>query len=323
MSVSDIISACQQSGDSNYKLIAPGIEKEVTNVIPVFEDARIGLFLKKYAPSLLEYSSSVGIRRVIADVPMTFGYTIIAGIRRLLYDMNKQKSTAHMEAFKSFVTTAASFVGKYYDHIEELLTPAQPNDTNSFYLANNGIGSLIVPLIRTHGSKTKSYNMADVLRSVYSCEIWKGLSREFKGKVNFDQIVKEMLAKLLQIDIEKHKVHIQPPFTPEPERKSIKFHEDYHVDQEYLDKLSSPLYYHNYMSLLPKFIDAALDGPLETIKDVPEMTKINAMEAFDIKYSYNDFILFNVFQALRFPRTASRADTKEKRMKVLNKLHES
>jgi len=119
ISVADIITSFHQSSDSEFKLKAPGYDKEITNAIPVFDDPKIGVFLKKYAPSILEYSSSIGMRRIIADVPMTFGYTIIAGIRRMIYDLNKNKSTVHLDTFKQLVSTAASFVGKYYDHVED------------------------------------------------------------------------------------------------------------------------------------------------------------------------------------------------------------
>lgn len=74
VSVADIITAYIQAGnDGDKSLMAPGIDKKITNVIPVFDDPRIGIFLKTYAPSLVEFSSSIGMRRVIADVPMTFG----------------------------------------------------------------------------------------------------------------------------------------------------------------------------------------------------------------------------------------------------------
>ncbi|KAG5666642.1 hypothetical protein PVAND_014658 [Polypedilum vanderplanki] len=320
VSVADIITSIQQSGDSGFVLKAPGIEKEITNCIPVFDDPQIGLFLKKYAPSLIEFTSSIGMRRVIADVPMTFGYTIIAGIRKLMYDLNKNKTTAHVETFAQFVNSAASFIGKYYDHIEELLKEKEL-EKKGFFLANNGIGNMMVPLIRLFIKKEhkniKNY-LPEILRAIYSCEIWKGISKEFRGKREFDQIVKEMLHKLLSIDIEKKKIKVQESFVPEPDDKSLKFHDSYTVNKEYLDKLAQPLYYHNYMTLLPKFIEAVTIGKVEEIKNIPEMTKTSAMEAFGIDYSQNEFIFFNIFQALRYPRSSARADTKLAEMKIID-----
>ena len=319
VSVADIITSFHQSGDSGFVLKAPGIDKEITNVIPVFDDPQIGVFLKKYAPSILEFTSSIGMRRVIADVPMTFGYNIIAGIRRMMYDLNKNKSTLHLETFKQLVDTAASFVGKYYDHIEELLKD-EDHGMNGYYLGNNGIASLIVPLIRIYSEKNHEAikRMPDILRSIYSHEIWKGISKEFKGKQKLNEIVKEMLYKLLGIDLETNKIKLTPLFKPEPKREDIKFPDEYKIDQEYLDKLTQPLYYHNYISLLPQFLKAATSGPLEDIKGIPEMTKATALEAFGIDYGHKKFVCLNVFQALRYPRNSARVDREGESMKIVD-----
>ncbi|KAG5667535.1 hypothetical protein PVAND_015514 [Polypedilum vanderplanki] len=320
ISVADIVTSKQQSDDSEFVLKVPGTDKEITNVIPVFDDPRIGVFLKKYAPSLLEFTSSIGMRKVIADVPMTFGFTIIAGIRKLMYDLNKNKSTEHVETFAQFMNSASSFIGRYFDHIEELLKE-QELGMKGFYLANNGIGNMMVPLIRIFVKKElKSMQnyLPEILRAIYSCEIWKGISKEFRSKREFDQIVKEMLHKLLSIDIENKKIKVQEPFVPEPDDKSLKFDDSYAVNKEYLNELAQPLYYHNYMTLLPKFIEAVTTGKVEEIKNIPEMTKSTAIEAFGIDYSQNEFIFLNIFQALRYPRSSSRADTKLGEMKIID-----
>ncbi|CAG9800237.1 unnamed protein product [Chironomus riparius] len=319
ISVADIITSIHQSADTEFKLKAPGCDKEITNSIPIFDDPKIGVFLKKYAPSILEYSSSIGMRRVIADVPMTLGYTIIAGIRRMIYDLNKNKSTVYLDSFKQLVSSAASFVGKYYDHIEELLVD-KDCAKKSYYLANNGIANLIVPLIRIYNKENHEAvkRIPDIMRSIYSCEIWKGISKEFRGKIKFNDIVKDMMYKLLCINVEKQKVHVKPLFEPEPDRKDIKFPEEFAINQGYVNELTKPLYYHNYMTLLPKFLHAATKGSIEDIKDVPEMTKTLFLDSLDIKYCYKDFIFLNVFQALRYPRNSERADQKTKEMKMID-----
>jgi len=325
ISVADIITSYHQSKNSNFLLIAPGIGKideikEITNVIPVFDDSRIGVFLKKYAPSILEFTSSIGMRKVIADVPMTFGYNIIAGIRRMMYDLNKNKSTVHLETFKNLISTASSFVGKYYDHIEEHMKDKDCG-LNGYYLGNNGIGNLIVPLIRIYNKKKAVKRIPDILRSIYSYEVWKGISKKFRSEKKFNQIVKEMLHKFLGIDLEFDNVKIAPLFEPEPKREDLKFPDEFEVDTEYLDELTQPLYYHNYMSLLPQLLTAATSGQLEDIKNIPEMTKTSTMMSFGIDYSYKKFLFLNVFQALRYPRTANRVDTTAQAMKILDVKH--
>ena len=56
----------------------------INSVIPVFSDIRIYKYLKKYAPTLLECNFSVGIRRMIANVPKTMYYTITSAILFLM-----------------------------------------------------------------------------------------------------------------------------------------------------------------------------------------------------------------------------------------------
>lgn len=98
-----------QSPDNTLK--PPGFDEEITNVIPVFDDPRIAKFLKKYAPSLLEFTFSIGMRRMIAEVPMTITYTMIAGIRGIIKTIHKKKSTAGIEVLEKFVSTLDSYAG--------------------------------------------------------------------------------------------------------------------------------------------------------------------------------------------------------------------
>ncbi|CAG9811641.1 unnamed protein product [Chironomus riparius] len=328
ISVADIITSYHQSKDTGFVLKAPGSDKknikEITSTIPVFDDPRIGVFLKKYAPSILEFTSSIGMRKVIADVSMTFGYNIIAGIRRMMYDLNKNRSTVHLETFKNLISTASSFVGKYYDHIQEHLKDKDCGQYG-YYLDNNGIGNLIVPLIRIYSKKNHEAvkRMPDILRAIYSYEVWKGISKQFRSEKKFNKIVREMIHKLLNIDLELDNVKVAPLFEPEPKREDIKFPDAFEIDVEYLDELTQPLYYHNYMSLLPQLLTAVTSGQLQDIKNIPEMTKTSTMHAFGTDYSYKKFIFLNVYQALRYPRPADRIDFTAQTMKILDtKYHD-
>jgi hypothetical protein len=106
----DLMYVLDQSPDNVLK--PPGFDEEITNVIPVFEDPRIAKFLKKYAPSLLEFTFSIGMRRMIAEVPMTITYTMIAGVRGIIPVINKNKSSVNVEILSKFVSTLDSFAGK-------------------------------------------------------------------------------------------------------------------------------------------------------------------------------------------------------------------
>ena len=67
LSLSDILIAHLQG--HGQSLFAPGHpDVVVTNVVPVFDDERVFHFLKKHARCLLEYTASIGMRRVLAEV---------------------------------------------------------------------------------------------------------------------------------------------------------------------------------------------------------------------------------------------------------------
>lgn len=52
--------------------------------------------LKRYSLHLLEYTYSIGMRRLLADAPMIAGYTIRAGVWKLAEGMNRNQSQLHL-----------------------------------------------------------------------------------------------------------------------------------------------------------------------------------------------------------------------------------
>lgn len=314
VSLSDILVAFQQSGGDS--LHAPAINKEITNVIPIFDDKRIGHFLKKYAPSLLEYTFSIGMRRVIADVPMTIGYTMCAGVWKMIYELNKNRSTLHWEVFKKSVSTFDNFVGKYFDHIRPLLRE-QTCPKKMFYLANNGIANMMSPLIRLYEENDEAMLrfVPAVLRSIYSFEVWHGVRRTYKKSDNADVVADNMLIKILGIDMSK-KVLVKPPFVEEP--KQIKFLDEPRINERFLDELFKPQFFVNYLTLIPKYLMAIKGGDPDNFKSIPTMSKITILEALEVGYDYKDFVLFNVFQALRYRTRTSREDTDKEQMKIVD-----
>ncbi|OUM61939.1 hypothetical protein PIROE2DRAFT_11904 [Piromyces sp. E2] len=92
VSLSDVLIASEYNGGKN-NLVDYNTRRTIVNVIPVFEDQRIQQFLLKYAPKLLEYTASIGMRRVLVEVPYTYEFTIESGILKLF------KAFAIVQAF--------------------------------------------------------------------------------------------------------------------------------------------------------------------------------------------------------------------------------
>jgi len=88
-SIADILTVAEISGGKKY-LKDISTKKDIHNVIPLFDDERILKFLKKYAPNIVEYSASYGMRRVIAHVPQTLNYTLVAGCWKMMQALNSQ-----------------------------------------------------------------------------------------------------------------------------------------------------------------------------------------------------------------------------------------
>ena len=66
------------------KLVVPGINQEINNCIPVFTNEKVYKFLRTYAPTILELTAGIGMRRVLADIPKTFESTILAGLWKII-----------------------------------------------------------------------------------------------------------------------------------------------------------------------------------------------------------------------------------------------
>lgn len=310
VSLSDVLVAFKQS--NGKALRAPAIDKEITNVIPIFDEKRIGDFLKKYAPSLLEYTFSIGMRRIIADIPMTIGYTMCAGTWKMIAELSKSTSTLHWEIFKKFVSTFDGFVGKYFDNIKPLLRE-QKNKKKMFYLANNGIANMMSPLIRIYvtNDETILKLVPAILRSLYSFEVWHGIRRLYKKSENSEQIAESILYKLLGIDMSK-KVSVKPPFVEEP--NDITFYDQPNINYDYLNELIKPLFYVDYLTLIPMYLKAFAEDS-DSFKDISTVSKTAALE---VEYDYNEFMLLNIFQAARYRTRASREDTDSETMKIVD-----
>jgi len=114
VSLSDVISIC----DLGY-LRTYGTNKKIVNVVPFFDDLRILKFLKKYAPNLLEYNASIGMRRLIAKINTTFFYTICAGILALIEDLNKRSFEIHKNSFKKLIETYEVAIDGHFSHVHK------------------------------------------------------------------------------------------------------------------------------------------------------------------------------------------------------------
>jgi hypothetical protein len=310
ISFADVLCVLNQS--KNNKLLVPGHNEVITNSIPIFDDPRIGKFLKRHARSLLEFTFSIGMRKMITEVPKTVDYTMIAGIRSIIDLINEEKSTRNLEIFRNMVMTLKDFAGKF--EAEKFLVPHEWGKFGHF-LDNRGIAEMIVPLIRAvqHNKPEVLETVPAILRSIYNYEVWLAVRRNYKGKEGWQEIIKDMMIKLLEIDVDKHKVNVDEPISDE-----IVFYDNFQPNYSYIKKLTAELKHLNMVALIPTYLDTAVNGHLESIKNIPTLDSNQFLKALNINYSLKNFMFLNVFQALAYPTKQDRCDTDNKKMRIID-----
>ena len=83
ISLADIVTA-EEYSKGNEHLLVPGIKEEINNCIPIFPNKKVYDFLKKYSPTTLELIAGLGMRRVLAEVPLTFESVILSGLWKMV-----------------------------------------------------------------------------------------------------------------------------------------------------------------------------------------------------------------------------------------------
>lgn len=179
---------------------------------------------------------------------------------------------------------------------------------------NSGISDLIVPLIRIikPNDENEKKKIPAILRSVFSYEVFNVIRKKYKG---IDGESKNMLHKLLGIDIVKHKVKVELPFDEE----NVKFYDKVHLDSEFFESLSSNLGFINFIALTPKLFEAVIKVNPDDFKNIPQLDEKLVLESLEIKNcKFTDFMLLNVYQALRYTTKQERCDVNEKSMLILD-----
>ena len=320
VSLADVLTAFMQS--KGQPLQTPATNKTITNVIPIIENPRIARFLQKYVPSVLEYTSSIGMRRLLADVAMTSGYTICAGVWKLIEDLNENKSELHLKTFEQVVNTYEMVVGNYFQHIMPYIK--EQNHSSSYYIANNGTTNMISPLIKLYreNDPMKLQQIPKILRALYTYEIWQGIRRQYKNRDDSDLIAQKMLDQLIGLDLNQYKTPVCPLFENEPSLAEIPFHDQVHIDDAYLDELLKTVYYVDYVTLLPNYLSAVINDRTNSIKDIPTIDQNSICAALHIDYDLKTFKFYNTVQALLYTSKASRIDSEKEMMKMIDLVDE-
>ena len=172
VSVADLTVAEKGRGG---RLLHPTSRQPIANAVPLFEDVRLQRFLQRHAPSTLECIASVGMRRMICEVPKTLPYTMCAAIWQLVGAMDADRSQLHVELLATLAPSyELSLKDKegtgYFDYLMPLLVRPRHPEEKEFFLNFNGITNCIQPLWRL-ACEGEHRTLPRILRSLYSFEV--------------------------------------------------------------------------------------------------------------------------------------------------------
>ena len=291
LSLADLLTALVATQEPVH---APGFPNvEVTNVIPVFDDLRIDTFMRRHAAKLLELISSIGMRRIVADVPHTYAYTMAAAAMGMMIELKKAPTESNRRLFTEFVRGYYHALDGRFNYIVNLILSPKQNTggikvsrthtaERQVFLQNNGTTNCLIPLMQVHqggiivvgdettrdAKITSAISMAGEsanrhvpasLRTLYSFEVYQYVRKLIKK--NPQEYAQEKIHQLLGLTaevLERNATPTQPLFVEEP-REPVIFSELSHVGDSNavydLNEILNAMYWLDFTALAPSIFD--------------------------------------------------------------------
>ncbi|KAI8591401.1 hypothetical protein BDZ88DRAFT_505463 [Geranomyces variabilis] len=268
VSLADVLVHTVDSGGQALK--TPATDREIINVVPIFEDDRIVRFLQRYAPTLLEYVASVGMRRMIVAVPKTMGYTMLAGVWKMVEIVGKEPSEVAIRTFMYLVEQLPATVGNAFAHTLALLDNKNDDPHLSFDLSYNGVTNMLVALFLGIREK-KEFDMAKLLRALYSFEVWQAVRKLYRP---IDGESERMIQRLFNVDFDTWRIPVTPLFDKDVAPEDVKSTWPAVLDETYRKTLSKSCWYVDFMTYIPSMFGIAaskvdMDEKIGQFKNLP------------------------------------------------------
>jgi hypothetical protein len=319
ISMSDILAA----KSSGYSLTDPYTKKEIINVVPFYDDDRIQQFLMKYSPTLLEYIASLGMRNMILDIPNTYKYTIVGGLWNIVQRLDSEKTEVNIDILIKLVITYKTAVDGLFDNVQPHIVEQdeyEKSNNLSYYICNNGTTNMISPIItimeeKYNGDSRKSNYIPNILRALYSFEIYQVVRKFYRNDGDGYIQRKAMLDKLLGIDFNKYASPLPELFQTQ---QMPKHYSNMHLNDESYNYITDRMFWLDKMPLLPEYIYNSFDKD-NGKKNLLESKKVkdeDIEKIIGINFDLKTFKLFCIVQAFLFDTKAERVDDDNKRMKI-------
>ena len=114
------IATAEEYSKGNKHLEVPGTKEEINNCIPIFPDEKIYEYLKK-CPTTLELLAGLGMRRVLANIPLTFESLILSGLWKMIGILKTKKSEINIKSFMEICNSMKLVCGNKYDNVIDII----------------------------------------------------------------------------------------------------------------------------------------------------------------------------------------------------------
>ena len=318
ISVSDILMASECNNGEDLLCEIGNKCNVINNAIPYFDDERIHIFLKKYSPKLLEYNASIGMRKILCDIPNTFKYSIICGVYKIfcyLFLDNKEIIC------RLFVNLCKSVLNEISDfkNIKIIINQKYDSDNYLIFIPNYNIIHMINHFIffqRNIKDDLDKKIIHRCLRAIVIHEIHKYI----KQKYNPLKLKDELICEFLNIDIEKDKIKLNDNFINDDNEPVIKVKYSFNFNKldenkQFIEKLKKSI-------LIPKILNLSFeDNAVEKLKQLNfhELKNDENLEKeLNINYPLKEYILFSFIQSIIFMDNNKRFDIKKSKMKIID-----
>ena len=320
ISVSDIITA-EGIAKKEKKLMVPGLKEEINNCIPIFSNQKVYEFLRKYAPTILELSAGIGMRRVLADIPKTFEGNILAGLWRMIGIVKgNEKYEINIKSLLELIKTMVIVAGNHNeDVIEVIQNQFKNNDCQKLGLYLNGYGLFqLLPVMNKIASQKmlSKEELQKFLRAIYRFEVYKIIRKNIRKNENQKEYIEKTMNEALGIDFDKYGTKIPEMFQ---KKLNPEFSDTFIINDNTVSQFKKQMgWIENIPYAYYIFESTKKEDPINEIKNIPEFTEEKKKEYFGINYDFNKFLIFNIVQSLFYKEKIDRENENEKIMKIID-----
>ena len=305
-------------GDKHLEV--PGTKEEINNCIPIFQDEKIYEVLKN-SPKILELLAGIGMRRVLAEIPLTFESLVLSGLWKMISILKTKKSEINIRCFLDICNSMKYICGNKYNNAIDIIKKQlkDKNNKNGLYINDYGLFQMLPVLY--HCAKNKIFSqeeMQKIFRAILRFEVYKIIRTKIRKAEKKDEFIKQSLNSILGIDFEKYGTKL-----PELFQKKVdpEFYDQFHINKETIKEYLKSIGWTElipYSYILFEAITNPKSTPLDVIKNTRQYKLEDIKNAFGINYDFDKFYAFNIVQSFLFKEKIDRENEEEKVMKIMD-----